>query len=314
MEILFKKLFMEISGKCIGRCPGCFSTSKDYYDINIFQSILTEAHYAGFNWVGLCGKDVLQQPHCKELLHFALNKGFYVRVYSCLLHDSYETQSYANLSAKLDITFILWGMPKIHDLHCGIKGAFEDSFQKLLTWKQSGARVAVKYFPQDESTCDINELKRIFNEMDIPLFVSVWWAPLQFHRYRNGFQPLSAVKAAEVLKGQNQVLNFSYDIQNPPCKAGRQRAFISSGFLLKSCFASEIPIADLKKQSFYEVWNDDSYWGKWRSIQFMDLHECRNCQHKEFCHVCPSTFIEKGSGICNIGKLEWAKVMHKSLK
>jgi radical SAM protein with 4Fe4S-binding SPASM domain len=204
-------------------------------------------------------------------------------------------------------------MPNVHDSHCGIKGAFWDSCQKLLNWKQAGARVAAKYFPQEKLFDNINELKSILYEFRIPLFVCVWWAPLQFNRYRKGFEPLSAKKAVEIMKEQNLFHKYSYDMQRPPCIAGWRRVFISSNFLLKACHVTEKSIADLTKQRFIDIWNQDSYWGKWRSIQFKDLQECSNCQYQKFCHVCPSPLIEHNYRICNLGKLEWAKSMYESI-
>lgn len=308
---MLKKLYIEISGECIGKCPSCFTMSQKYYDINILQSILTDAYDSGFNWVGLCGKDVFQHNQCNELLNVVLNIGFNVRVYTGLLSNKIEPKNFQNFNSKLDITFIVWGMPNVHDLHCGIDGAFDDSCQKLLSWKLAGARVAAKYFPQEKYADQIVGVKRIFDELGIPLFICVWPMPLQSQKSQKGLKPLSVKMAINILKYQNQFYKYRYDTQKSPCKAGLKRVFISSDFQLKACSIAEKPIADLKKQKFIDVWNQDSYWGKWRSIKFKDLQICTNCQYQEFCHVCPTSYIERNINICSPEKLEWAKSMYE---
>lgn len=301
-----------MSGKCIGNCPGCFSKSKDFFDLKIFKTILNDSYEVGFNWIGFCGKDLLQHQQSQEIINIALNIGFYIRIYTCLLSNNYNPKINSNFNLKLDITFIVWGTPSFHDSYCGINNSFRDSCQKLLNWKKAGARVAAKYFPQENSRDDVSELKQIFNDLDIQLFICVWLTPLDSVQYQNKFKPLSINNAINILKTHNQIYKYSYDMQKSPCKAGLQRVFITSDFFLKACSVNEKPIADLTKKRFITVWNQDSYWGKWRNIHLNELTECCNCKYQEFCHICPSALIENNISICNNGKLEWAKSMYES--
>lgn len=309
---MFKRLFIEMSGKCIGKCPGCFSRSKDFFDINIFKTILEDSFEVGFNWIGFCGKDLLQHKQIQEILNLAFDIGFYVRIYTCLLSNNYKPNKNSNFNLKLDITFIVWGIPSFHDSYCGINNSFRDSCQKLLNWKKAGARVAAKYFPQENSKDNINELKQIFKELDIPLLICVWLTPLESEQYQNSFKPLSLNNAVNILKTHNKIFKYSYDLHKSPCKAGLQRAFITSNYILKACSVNEKPIADLTMERFKTIWNQDCYWGRWRKIKLMELNECCNCKYREFCHICPSSFIEKNTTICNNEKLKRAKSMYNS--
>lgn len=306
-------MFIELSGNCIGRCPICFSKSKENFDIDVFQTILKDGFDAGFNWVGFCGKDPFQHQKSPEIISLALKIGYSVRIYSSLLLYDYDPIIFADFHSRLDVTFTVWGLPDVHDSYCGIKGAFKASCLKLLTWRNAGARVAAKYFPNEMSKCNINELRQIFIELGIPLFICVWWSPFEFNQTQTDFKPLSVKKAVGILKAQNQIIKYSYDLQKSPCKAGFQRVFISSDFSIKACSVNEKVIADLTKERFIDIWKQNSCWGKWRSVKLKELKECRNCQYQEFCHICPSPYIENKLSICNKGKLEWAKSMYESV-
>ena len=119
-----KRIFIEIPGNCISRCSGCFSNATNEFDLAIFEKILCDAVELGFNWIGLCGRDPFQSAYKDELINIVLNSRRYVRIYSSLLGSDCLPEYFKNNFNRLDITFIIWGMPEIHDIECGIKGAF----------------------------------------------------------------------------------------------------------------------------------------------------------------------------------------------
>ncbi len=301
-----KRLFIEVPGDCEGRCGSCFSSSGASVDLTPLEGILEDSMKVGFNWFGFCGTDPLQNNLPPGLLEWLSSNPVRVRVYTALLSNDTEVHRCKVNFSRVDITLIVWGPPQVHDQISGVPGAFWRAYRRLQEWKEAGANTAVKFFPRD-SYHDTATMRNIFRQLDLPLIISLWWAP--FYRTEREEQDglLSPENALSIARKEEMKYQRSYIENNPPCKAGWKRAFIAKDLTLRPCHTSANCVADLKHEKFSDVWKDDSRWGAWRTLKFKDLGECVRCRYSMTCHICPVEYIEKGEKICSSWKAVWAK-------
>lgn len=275
----------------------------------MFERVCSELPSLPFDWIGLCGRDPLQARAARRILEIALNTRLQVRVYSGFLAQSLVPEKVRGNLSRLDLTWIVWGRKTVHDHVCGVRNAFADAIMRLAEWQKAGARVAAKLYPRRESLPDIECLRAELRSRNIPLFVSTWWQPFDLSMTSTGCDPLPPTDICRIAGNEGTLALAPHASATPPCKAGRQRAFITASFKLKACYAAEKPVADLRHESLSSVWNDDSKWGLWRSLHFQDLHECRECAWESACHICPARFMDCGLSVCSEEKRDRARTM-----
>jgi radical SAM protein with 4Fe4S-binding SPASM domain len=75
-------------------------------------------------------------------------------------------------------------------------------------------------------------------------------------------------------------------LSHTPCRAGQQTASINPRGEVWPCNALPLPVGDLRRQSFAEIWSGSRSLDDVRHLRWASIAECNRCELRDFCQRC----------------------------
>jgi radical SAM protein with 4Fe4S-binding SPASM domain len=274
--------------------PGELSTAE-------VKGILNQIFEAGVLSVTFSGGEPLCRPDIFEIMGHAKQRGLF---FGLKTNGTLITEPVAVRLKELGITGIhvsLYGAkPSTHESVTGIPGSYTRTIQAIRLLREQKIRISIKTTIME---CNFRELKDM-EDVARHLGASFNPDPLVFSKVG---QPGSA---ASIRLDNGQLRNLVVEQNWVPadaditanelerhliCGGGRTRCAISPMGQIFPCAVWRIPLGDLTRQSFKDIWLGEAA-NKIRAITVNDLPFCTRCDLVGYCARCPGLLhMENGS-------------------
>ena len=303
-------IHFELTQRCNLRCIHCLFTHevRDELTTNEILLIIEQLRKLGVISLSLSGGEIFTRGDVGEIFNFLSGERFLLTLYTngTLINDSLLDTIAALKPFRIEIS-VYGATPDIHDAVTNVPGSFQKSIHNMKVLSEMGISVIFKGFLLKHNfhqRCQMMELAR---HMGIEYAFDFNLMPMENGKLDNLAAGLTINQIRSIyhevnnegLILRNTVKIKTRDSQLPKggniiCNPGRISGCISSTGDVFPCPTLRIPMGNLRKQSFEEIWKTD----KIDSLRYMtlnDLKTCSACSTLEYCNRCPGVaYLETG--------------------
>lgn len=269
-----KRIYIEIPGKCKMNCELCPTPQSDYtIDRRFYMDLFKDARRAGFNWIGFCGVDPINQVGIFEIITDSLNEGFEVRIYgSPFLKNRLPHNE--KVSWNLQYTIIL-----TDEMLCYASSEIIENVLDIVKNNPS-IEIAIKNAVLKH---DSSLVRKACEQNDIKFYNANWW----FQYWNDEYGRI--IHVTEQMQSRGSTRRKGDDAV---CAASINKVFIDYQHNIRACYMAKKGVANLDRVMLSDCMTNDEMWGEWRTIRIKDMTWCLKCIGLHTCHICPAQKIE----------------------
>ena len=289
----------QITDRCNYDCTHCYQEHDGGDELSTEEAldILEQLAAAGILFLTVMGGEVFMRPDADELLQRAHELGFAIRLKTTGHH---VTDKRAKLLASLrplqvDLS-VYSDQAHVHERVTGQQGSWRCTVDAAARLIGHGVKVDFKAPVMEENSADLAGLVRLAKEVGAEFSFDPKVAAMD-----NGDRsPLAFRMSADTLKrfyGETMAEHveaiYSVTPEKPrnalgyaPCGAAQQSCFINPQGQVWPCLAVPMPVGDLRRQSFEEIWRGSEGLEEIRALRWASIAECNACPVREYCQRC----------------------------
>jgi radical SAM protein with 4Fe4S-binding SPASM domain len=296
----------ELTELCNNKCYFCYNplgyVSGDELNTTEVKDIIRQLHGAGVFRINFNGGEPLLRSDLIEIVEYAYSLGLelHMNTNSTLVTD--KIAGAISKYMKSICTSVLSSDEAIHDRMTGRAGAYNDVLRGIDVWRNNGVDVEVNVCTSTENYDDIYNIGKLIAKHDCYALCSTRYilnSPDNRHLLLNSKQTEELVDL--LLRVKNEIplirdvslpgpvpyceLSEAYYERlrqlNIPCQYGYGLARISPVGVVTPCTISDDEMGDLRKQSFLEIWQSDT-WKKFERICHIP-DACTHCEELKRC-------------------------------
>jgi radical SAM protein with 4Fe4S-binding SPASM domain len=260
---------------------------------------------AGTLFITFSGGEAFLRDDFFEIATYAREKNFAVSILTNgTLIDEKAADRIESLY-PLSVEISIYGAnSNLHDGITGVPGSFDKSINAIRLLKERNTEIKIKMSLMKQNFDRYKEIISLAGKLDVKYEFSPVISPcLDSSRepltYRIGKHELLKIFSDPLLNPETIELDkekfHSWD-QNEflMCGAGKTTCAISPDGNIYPCIVLRIPLGNLRKQLFSEIWHSFEN-RKIRTINFQDLKTCTHCELLDYCERCPGiALLEDG--------------------
>jgi len=303
-------IHFELTQKCNLRCVHCLFTheTRDELTTSEILSILTQLRNLGVISLSLSGGEMFTRKDISEILTFLTKDRFLLTLYTngTLLDDAHIAGISALKPFRVEIS-VYGATPDIHDSITKVPGSFQKTIRSIKAISDAGVAVVFKGFILKNNFHQRLQMTELANRIGVDYAFDFNLMPMESGNLDNLAAGITIDQMRRIYHEvndegfimRNNVKIKTRDSQLPKggnviCNPGRISGCISSTGDVMPCPTLRIPMGNLKKQSFQEIWSTNAI----DSLRYMtldDLKTCTTCPTLEHCNRCPGVaYLETG--------------------
>lgn len=266
-----------VTYRCNAKCHMC-NTWK--YPSDTAQEItpsIVDKLPPGLEFINITGGEPFLRTDLSEIVRVALSKTKRLVISS----NGYFTDrivAIAKMFPCIGIRISIEGLPAANDQLRGLPNGFDHGLRTLLELKALGMKdIGFGITVSDVNAKDMIELYRLADSMGLEFATASTHNSYYFHKHDNAFDDREMIakefeKVSCELLRTNRVKNwfrayFNHGMANYvrggkrllPCEVGTDMFFVDPFGAVLPCngMDAELPMGDLTKQSFVEIWNSE---------------------------------------------------------
>jgi radical SAM protein with 4Fe4S-binding SPASM domain len=300
----------EVTYRCNLRCRHCYlgpythggESPHDELSTAEMCDLLEQMFKAGTFFVDFTGGELFCRPDIFEIMEHAKKIGLFFGIKT---NATLITEAVADRLKELGVSGVhvslYGGTAAAHEFVTQVPGSFDRTVNAIRLLKEREIRLAINVTMMK---CNAGEHKKI-KELGKELGVNTGFTPIIFPVVG---QPGSA---DEIRMDDDQFKKLIIDLDWVPddkyltssnlehhilCSAGRIRCAISPVGEVIPCVTWRLPLGDLRKQSFQDIWYGEAF-DRVRAIGVSDLPVCAKCELARYCARCPGLIqLENDNG------------------
>ncbi len=267
------------------------------------------------------GEPLTRRDFVLELGRFLNSHGIRYRVFTNGLLMNEELASKLKERGISEVQISIDGLEKTHDAFRGMDGAFQRAIEAIKAAENEGIKTAVRLTITEQNHEEVPEVVDFVSELGVDAFrvrpfVSVGRGS-EHEKYIPS--PQAMRQAFAHIKKKMKELPFPFQLITPSfhfldkdtpdnvadktfvgsrCVCGKQLCAITPDGWVKPCGYFSIKLGNLREKKFAEIWNDNEFLDKMRSIdQLSDM--CMNCKYLVYCGGgCRASAYENTGDLC----------------
>lgn len=300
---------IEITYSCNLSCKHCYAeetTIKKELSLQQIKHVIDQLYAMNVMYLTFTGGEVLVRPDFKDILDYAVEKGFVIEIFSngTLLDDSFILY----LSSRYIKCFhcsLYSHIPKVHDSITGVKGSFDKTVTALKKLHQSGISINIKTVIMNDNKSDLDGLIKLSQTLDASLQVGFNITPKNSGDITPTYYRVNSVREYEdLLRTVYQSKTDGIQRINPPernvedslCGAGLCSISINPYGEVFPCNGMTIKIGDINKESIDNIWNHSPVLKQIRATTFSCVSGCESCNIKTHCSFCIGQSLLENNG------------------
>ena len=306
-----KQLFgltLEITYRCNERCIHCYVDDDACKDQELtlaeYRRLLDEAREMGCMNVLLTGGEVTMREDFLDIAEYAVNKGYYVDIYTNgLTLRPEQIQRMVGLRVN-SVSFSLYGSnAEIHDAITRIPGSFERSLKSALLCKCAGLDVFIKTVVMQQNYDALEDLLRLGKLAGISVNTSMVVTASHNGKPADGFRLMDSEKYQRVTE-----LAVQYDIVEGgiPCSEGHEPGLCSAGVAglsidpfgnVTPCNAINVSMGNIREKSLAEIRDSAPLLTELSKLTFEQVCPRRgSCTYARWCAMCIGSAHSENGG------------------
>lgn len=301
-------VLIELTHRCNLRCCHCYlpaDRSLEELHTGQFKEVLDQLADAGTLFLTFSGGEVFLRDDFFEIATYAREKNFAISILTNgTLIDEWVADRVESLH-PLSVEISIYGADcNLHDGITGVPDSFDKSLNAIRFLKERNIEIEIKTSLMKQNVDRYKEIISLADRLKIKYEFNPGISP----RLDGSRRPLAyRIDEHELLK------IFSDQLLNPVtietdeekyhrlgqnelimCGAGRTTCVISPSGDIFPCIVLRIPIGNISKQPFSEVWYSFEA-EKFRDMNYCDLKICNQCELLAYCDRCPGiALLEDG--------------------
>ncbi|MDD5730495.1 MAG: radical SAM protein [Candidatus Omnitrophica bacterium] len=295
---------LDLTYKCNLNCIHCycqglsegFSGSRPELSLEEIKRILGELAEAGSLYLTLSGGEVFLRPDFFEIAEYAKRLRFCSTIFTNgSLVDGKIAKSIADLS-PLAVEMSIYGATEdIHDAVTQRKGSFKKLCRAVSLLKKENIKVVLKSVIMKNNFHQAKEIEDFSlqlgaNDYHYTMEISPKndgsRSPQEYQIDDKEIRVLLSENAVPIARGKPDYWDNPLD--KPLCATGSLGCYISPYGIIYPCAQLIIPMGDVRKNSFRQIWARDSDLKKELSLlkTYADMPACKSCKYLRSCKKC----------------------------
>jgi radical SAM protein with 4Fe4S-binding SPASM domain len=267
------------------------------------------------------GEPLTRKDFVLDLGEFLNSNGIRYRIFTNGLLMNEELVSKLKERGVSEVQVSIDGLEKIHDSFRGMNGAFERAVRAIKAARSEGIKTAVRLTITEQNHEEVPDIIDFLSNLEIDAFrvrpfVSVGRGS-ENEKYipspsamREAFSYIRKKMNESSFPFQLITPSFHFLDKDPPtnvaektfvgsrCVCGKQLCAITPDGWVKPCGYFSIKLGNLREKKFAEIWNDNEFLDKMRSIDHLS-DTCMNCKFLVYCGGgCRASAFENTGDLC----------------
>jgi radical SAM protein with 4Fe4S-binding SPASM domain len=300
----------QITDRCNYRCAHCYETHEDRDELSLdeVKRILAEIADAGVLLLTFTGGEVYMRRDLDEIFAEAHRLRFATKVYTTGYFIDDERADRLKELAIQEVHFSLYGPDApTHEAVTLLPGSFERTVAAARRLRERGLKVVLKSPIMSVNVHKYEALIALTRDLGCQYTLDPKVAsredgersPLHMRPSTEDLSAFYRSLPPELLPpGEHAGAPFDLEEQNRfgSCGIGRISCSINPQGLVFGCVSLPVPVGDLRKQSFLEVWRGSPKLKQLRDLTWGDIEVCRSCELRPYCHRCHAmAYLEDGN-------------------
>lgn len=307
-------LNVEVTNKCALECAHCSSSSSfsctDYIEPDQVFSLVSEGKKLGASCLSISGGEPLLYPHLNEIIDYAYNLDFHIRLYTSGLTSSdgitlipADNQVLNSLLDKINtIIFSLHShVAAVHDQVTSKQGSFDLTTTAIGNAVETGMNCEIHTVPMSINYKDIPGLVMLGEELGVDRIsflrlvpqgrcvnnLHLMMNPSEIRQFMNILQHLDS-PLLDIRKGAPYKCLFFEN--SGYCSAGVDKILVSADGSVHPCEAFKFLASEsnINQQSLANIWLNDRLLKGIRNTDINSISTCSGCEMNEICRGgCP---------------------------
>ena len=309
---LFEATF-ELTHRCNLRCVHCYidqGITTDEVSIDQWKTAIDILVEGGLCVLTLTGGEPLLRKGLIEIVDHAFRKGCQTRIYSnATLFDSYSMVKEFKDSGLCYLETSIYGaLPETHDKITGIPGSFGKTVRAVEWAVDLGIPVTAKASWLKSNWHEYFKILKFIKALGVyfrgsPNVMPRLGGDTQNIDFRMSFNELIRFFEMEnsvigELHGTKPVFNKKstpLNLDKPPCGIARNTILVMTDGTLCPCNHLRIPVGNIFKDDFQDLWANSPELKKFREIKRHDFVNCDGCEYRVNCFFCMGdAWVENG--------------------
>lgn len=300
---------MMVTDRCNYSCSHCYQEHGEEEELTTEEifDYLQQFADVGVLFITFMGGEFFMRRDADEILARAHELGFAIKVLSTGHHITEKRADFLASIRPLHVDLSLYGSkPEIHEAVTRHEGSWERTYQAAKRLIARNITVLLKTPVMESNVHDLRSLEELAHEIGAqytmdpkltavengdtsPLAHRMSQASLE-NFYENTMGDFVAKQFAKAPEGEKRPLDHT------PCFAGQVSCFINPQGKVWPCASLAVPVGDLRKESFREIWQQSPSLNEIRNLRWATISECNECPVREHCNRCHGmAMVEHGN-------------------
>lgn len=308
-ELIPREIHLELTHRCNLKCFHCYlkcysnEPGPDELSAAELAGIFDQLLEIGVYHVAFSGGEPLCRPDIFEVMNYARERGLF---FNLMTNGTLITASVADIikglgTAGVDVS--LYGATAAtHEQVTRVPGSFAKTIGAIELLRERKLRVTVKTALMRCNVREHKQIESIARELgalyrpDLLVLPKVGQLGSAANVRMDDEQLRTLVAERDWVPGDSELAMCKLE-SHLICGAARTRCAISPQGDVFPCSAWRIPLGNLRKRSFRDIWQGEPA-GRIRTIEVGDFKTCISCELLSYCARCPGlVHMENGGGL-----------------
>ncbi len=296
---------IELTQTCNLKCKHCYNFDRNSSSQPNFQNLPYETAKAAVDGLfelgalslALTGGEPLLYPQLKELVQYAMEKHFHIRIKSnaTLLTQELAHNLFSWGVKEFDIS--LYGINEQQYLDFTGKRGFQKTIQGITFLKEAGIVVNLGIILHRKNVDSLTEFIELSNQLQLPYQISDEITDRYDKTQASESLGITQEQYMNLLKGPHKEF-FNHTNKDHALMCGCAKTVIGIGHQgnVYPCIGSPILAGNINTNSLVDIWKESPVFNRIRNFKEEDFKECQKCELIESCSR------SSGSAYINTGK------------
>jgi len=299
----------DITYRCNERCVHCYLDHDDHGEMTTVEikNVLNQLSDAGVFFLTLSGGEVLMRRDFFEILADARRLLFNVKLKTNgVMIRGPEATRIRELGVEQVQISIYSHRPEIHDAITKLPGSLKRTIEAIRFLKSQGLKVVIANVLMASNLFDNTGVMALAKELGVLYTLDPTITPKMDGDASTLALRIPGSELKQVFRSPELVGNVEEFCAPPPppgedimdgfpCSAGHTGCYISPYGEVFPCVQFPLPVGNVRRQKFAEIWRNSPQLNEIRSIRARDLPTCSTCAHVGSCTRCPGLAYMEGN-------------------
>jgi len=291
----------QVTDRCNYACVHCYQEHVDDDELSTAEvsSILEQLAEAGVLFLTLMGGEFFMRRDADEILTRAHELGFAIKLMTTGHHIHERRAERLAVLRPIQVDMSMYGgTPGVHEAVTRHPGSWQRTLDAARRLIERKIPVLLKAPVMEHNVTDLENLAELADKIGAKYSFDAKITAME----NSDQTPVGLRMSGETLgrfyrtSRMTEYLETTYadydatkelrPLAHTPCRAGQQTVSINPRGQVWPCNALPLPVGDLRKQSFAEIWFDSDALEDVRFLRWAKISECNRCELRNYCQRC----------------------------